>query len=168
MYFSSADEDPFFKNRKDTQMLNRKKRDSVRKYRNKKNRLCLVQSDSHQPKISTVNEKHLVLDSPAPLSFVEENKIGANYQSSSSLSSSSSLNNSFISNYSKESVSSDTDSDKDEQTQDTQMFLNSPTSVEEFINALLPLIFKHRMNDASIKDQLKLLKSTLPSPNNCP
>jgi hypothetical protein len=105
----------------------------------------------------------LVLDSPAPLSFVEENKIGANYQSSSS-----SLNNSFISNYSKESVSSDTDSDKDEQTQDTQMFLNSPTSVEEFINALLPLIFKHRMNDASIKDQLKLFKSTLPSPNNCP
>ena len=32
----------------------------------------------------------------------------------------------------------------------------------------LPLIFKHRMNDASIKDQLKLFKSTLPSPNNCP
>jgi hypothetical protein len=36
MYFSSADEDPFFMNRKDTQMLKRKKRDSVRKYRNKK------------------------------------------------------------------------------------------------------------------------------------
>jgi hypothetical protein len=108
----------------------------------------------------------LVLDSPAPLSFVEEEKIGANYQSSSS--SSSSLNNSFISNYSKESVSSDTDFDKDEQTQDTQMFLNSPTSVEEFINALLPLIFKHRMNDASIKDQLKLFKPTLLSSNNCP
>jgi hypothetical protein len=100
----------------------------------------------------------LVLDSPAPLSFVEEEKPCANYQSSSSSSStsssSSSLNNRSISNYSKESVSSDTDSDKDEQTQDTQMFLNSPTSVEEFINALLPLIFKHRM----IKDQLKLLK----------
>ena len=46
--------------------------------------------------------------------------------------------------------------------------MNSPASVEQFINALLPLIFKHRMNDSSIKDQLKLFKSTLPSPNNCP
>ena len=117
MYFSSEDEDPFSKNGQDNQMLKRKNRESVRKYRNKKNRLSSFQSDSHQPKISTVNEKQLVLDSPAPLSFVEEEKPCANYQSSSSSSStsslSSSLNKSFNLNYSKESVSSVTDYEKD-------------------------------------------------------
>jgi hypothetical protein len=36
MCFLSEDKDPFFKNREVTEMLKRKNRDSVRKYRNKK------------------------------------------------------------------------------------------------------------------------------------
>jgi hypothetical protein len=167
---TSDDEDDnenYTKKTKDEYAKKRRRCESTKRYRDKIKKLNLP-FDSKTLLCSTLNQdSSIVACTEEVMSEIQLNKpielsSSSSDENDSNETSVISFNNNDQSDF--ESVES-SDSDVNNE---AELYKNSSTSVESLINSVLSLMFKHRMSDEGAKDYLKLIKSTLPTPNKCP
>ena len=61
-----------------------------------------------------------------------------------------------------------TDLSSDDNNNQSELFLNSSTKVNDLNYSLLNFILKHKMSDKAVKDYLTIMKTTIPAPYKCP
>jgi hypothetical protein len=155
-------------------MLKRKRRqDAIKKYREKKK----INLENHKKTVNYICVTETNLDqnfslasslstSISSLSFINKTK------TSSSSSSSSSTDHSLLN---ITSSSCDTNESDEEDSYDDnlevsteKLYADSTINYESFMESLSSLMFRHNLNDETVKDLLSLTKSILPHPNICP